>query len=209
MDDPHHAIIKRVPDPLKDSVAWRETHDREYQRIVCDRFGIADARALVIQAHQRPVTASSKCLVVQTNFITHEAQNALLKVLEEPPLSTSFLFIVPLDLILLPTLQSRFQTEAGAGDTVGVTESATAIFQAFAAQSYKDRLATIEQQLKRKDIIWQRAMKLGLIDQLQRERSLRSPLTVMVAQTLLTRGASNKMLLEALALTLPGSLSVR
>jgi DNA polymerase III delta prime subunit len=41
--------------------------------------------------------------------MTNEAQNALLKTLEEPPADAMFFFIVPAPEVLLPTLRSRAQ----------------------------------------------------------------------------------------------------
>ncbi len=51
---------------------------------------------------------SRKVFIIETNFITEGAQNALLKVFEEPTAGTHFFIISPQD-ILLPTLRSRMQ----------------------------------------------------------------------------------------------------
>ncbi len=50
-----------------------------------------------------------KIFIIQADFITEEAQNALLKVFEEPTAGTHFFIISPQD-ILLPTLLSRVHT---------------------------------------------------------------------------------------------------
>ena len=49
-----------------------------------------------------------KIFVIQTNIITEEAQNALLKIFEEPTPDTHFFILMPQD-ILLPTFRSRMQ----------------------------------------------------------------------------------------------------
>jgi DNA polymerase III delta prime subunit len=48
--------------------------------------------------------------VIEADFITEEAQNALLKVFEEPTPGTHFFILSPQD-ILLPTLRSRMVVE--------------------------------------------------------------------------------------------------
>ena len=56
----------------------------------------------------RQVEISRKVFIIQAEIITEEAQNALLKVFEEPTSGTHFFIIAPQD-ILLPTLRSRMQ----------------------------------------------------------------------------------------------------
>lgn len=59
-----------------------------------------------------PVSATVRWRIVyieQAEHMTKEAQNALLKLLEEPPLDTIFLLTVVSDQVLLPTIRSRVQ----------------------------------------------------------------------------------------------------
>ncbi len=51
---------------------------------------------------------AKKIFIIQADFISHEAQNSLLKVFEEPTAGTHFFIISPQE-ILLPTLRSRMQ----------------------------------------------------------------------------------------------------
>lgn len=70
-------------------------------------FGIDDARDLKKWASGKPLVGEIKVSVIIAKSITHEAQNALLKVLEEPPAGT-YIFINLENLGgLLPTLISR------------------------------------------------------------------------------------------------------
>ncbi len=89
---------------------------REYQR-----FGIDEARELrdrassralrrVRRTHRRQAEDGRRIFVIATPSITNEAQNALLKTLEEPPADAMFFFILPAPETLLPTLRSRAQT---------------------------------------------------------------------------------------------------
>jgi len=55
--------------------------------------------------------SQAKYIVIETKKIPHTTQNALLKVLEEPPKNIYFVIIVPSKSILLPTVLSRLTVE--------------------------------------------------------------------------------------------------
>jgi DNA polymerase III gamma/tau subunit len=92
--------------------------DRRYET-----FTIDDARELKAKASMRPVTdynsandskstsnqigGGKKIFVLTMNGITVEAQNALLKLLEEPPEYTHFFLVIPSAHLLLLTVKSR------------------------------------------------------------------------------------------------------
>ncbi len=167
------------------------------------QFGIDLVRALIQSAHRRPQGEDEEQLImVATEFITEEAQQALLKIIEEPPVSTKFVFVLPHGYTLLPTLESRFERQEG-GEVV-LNDS---VFQAFLDSSYAMRMVAIEESSKKKDHVWQAAIKRGLIAYMRTRSKDMSQDTLRgleyVARLLLTRGASNKFLLEHLALTLP------
>ena len=69
---------------------------------------IDDARELRALHDVRPVHSSGKKIfIIRTDSINNEAQNALLKLLEEPASYAHFIFIIPSRHLLLPTVQSR------------------------------------------------------------------------------------------------------
>ncbi len=74
-----------------------------------ETFTIDDARAIKSLAITRPVTDldGKKMFVLQMNGVTIEAQNALLKLLEEPPEYAHFFLVIPSAHLLLPTVRSR------------------------------------------------------------------------------------------------------
>jgi DNA polymerase III delta prime subunit len=82
---------------------------------VYETFTIDDARELKSLAGTRPIMANSnsvdlagkKIFILTMNGITVEAQNALLKLLEEPPEYAHFFLIIPSAHLLLPTVKSR------------------------------------------------------------------------------------------------------
>jgi hypothetical protein len=200
MNYSHHANLHKVNDVvsfvLDIPTVGVEVYDQYFEKL-----GINDARELVRLAYGRPSKDEKLCLVVRANFINLEAQNALLKILEEPPESSQFIFVLPNDFTVLPTLASRFnQVHNLRNDTNGQT----AEFDTFLVSGYKDRLAAIDLSVKNKDSVWQRAIKSGLIAYLKSDgrRQINYKELEFVARTLLTRGASNKMLLEHMSLLL-------
>ena len=71
--------------------------------------GIAESQERKsFKSHLEARLPSKKIFIIQTDFITEEAQNSLLKVFEEPTKGTHFFIISPQD-NLLPTLRSRMQ----------------------------------------------------------------------------------------------------
>ena len=81
---PHHAVLFSASEPLVVSIDGYETiavHNQYRQA----QFGIDDVRALISVAYRRPEGAEvERLLLVATEFITEEAQQALLKLIEEP-----------------------------------------------------------------------------------------------------------------------------
>ena len=73
------------------------------------QFGVEEARELRERAGSRPVAGPYRVFVVATPSMTMEAQNTLLKTLEEPPAGAMFFFIIPAPDTLLATLRSRAQ----------------------------------------------------------------------------------------------------
>ena len=73
------------------------------------QFGVDEARDIAERASSRPLDGARRLFILAMPDMTTEAQNALLKTLEEPPADAMFFFIVPSPLTLLPTLLSRMQ----------------------------------------------------------------------------------------------------
>lgn len=81
-----------------------DVYVREYAR-----FGADDARVLKERAMLRSTSGGRRVFIIVTPGMTTEAQNALLKTLEEPPADSMFFFVVSSPQSLLPTLRSRMQ----------------------------------------------------------------------------------------------------
>jgi hypothetical protein len=90
----------------KEGIATEANPDlyvREYRQ-----FGIDDAHELRARASSRAV-GDRRVFVISVGGMTSEAQNALLKTLEEPPDDALFIFLVPAPETLLATVRSRSQ----------------------------------------------------------------------------------------------------
>lgn len=71
-------------------------------------FNIEDARELKSFHDTRPIGVTGKKIFsIYMNAVTNEAQNALLKLLEEPSDYAHFFIIIPSAHLLLPTVKSR------------------------------------------------------------------------------------------------------
>lgn len=202
----HHAYL------LIGAVPWARAQIPEDDRTigtdvalnVYERMGIDDARALIDLASRAPLTRPVRVFMIEAQGLTVEAQNALLKLFEEPSLTTRFYLIVPTADALLPTLRSRLlllDTEAGSTELNEVTK-------VFLAASYAERLDMIADRAKRKDDAWMSALFAGL------ERYAHSTHNAAVMRDACmanaaskSAGASKKMLLEHLALSIENGIS--
>lgn len=200
----HHALLYRAPAVSHETAVplLPLLNATEVEYVEIDAFGIDDVRALTSLAYRTPSIGDKLGVVVIVKSITVEAEQALLKLLEEPPSTTAFLFCVPESVFLLPTLLSRFNEVSGS-----VVRTITPSFTAFAALPIPARITEVGERLTAKDLLWQQELKQGLLAYLASSKT-KLPAAVMatlyyVAEHLLSRGASNKQLLEELAFTLP------
>jgi DNA polymerase III delta prime subunit len=71
-------------------------------------IGIKEIRQLQKSIYLKPLQSTHKAVILKhAELLTHEAQNALLKTLEEPPDNTLIMLCTYSEDILLPTIQSR------------------------------------------------------------------------------------------------------
>ncbi len=72
-------------------------------------FGIDEARNISERAAMHAVASARRIFIIVADTITHEAQNALLKTLEEAPGNALFIILHPSPETLLSTVRSRAQ----------------------------------------------------------------------------------------------------
>ena len=162
----------------------------EVHALNTERFGIADARGLKDLAYQSG-TGGRRCFQITARSLTREAQNALLKLCEDPPPGVSFQLAVPKLNCLIPTLRSRFSLKS----TATAPTCDLSVAKDFTSLTPADRIALIAAKIKAADSQWQTDLIKGLEVLISAEDQL--------ARTALTRfitygdasGASKKRLL--------------
>jgi hypothetical protein len=210
----HHAYY--VEGPLELFSAYQqairaanhiEPHDPGFTARFYEKFGIEEARSLLELASLR-VGEGRSVFYIGVSSMTSEAQQALLKLLEEPQLGVHFIFLLPHG-TLLPTLRSRFLPYPEQLPQQYVSKSA----KEFLALPYAKRSAWItsfieshEDEDPREHV---RALFAGLEQVLQKDAAknitVRQSLEDIAhfRQYLFDRASSLKMLLEHLAARLP------
>lgn len=97
-------------------------------------FGIEEARQLKLLSSRKSV-GKMKIFFIASRHLTLEAQNALLKVFEDPPADTYFFLVTKEESFIEPTLLSRIKaTRLSGAETTAVDE------EKFLSSSTRERL---------------------------------------------------------------------
>lgn len=106
-----------------------------------ETLGIDESRRIKeLHASKAFVAGTKRIFIIETSGITHEAQNSLLKIFEEPHEFTHFFIIMPSASMLLPTLRSRlYIIESEKGEHEGLVDT-----EKFLKLSAKDRIAYVD-----------------------------------------------------------------
>lgn len=72
-----------------------------------DSFAISDCDFIKEWHKSMPISGKKKICIIGTKFINREAEQSLLKIIEEPNLHTHFFIVVPDSSLLLSTILSR------------------------------------------------------------------------------------------------------
>jgi DNA polymerase III delta prime subunit len=167
--------------------------------IVRDQFSIGDARELSELSASMPVSGETRVFVIAARTLASEAQNALLKLFEEPPRSARFVLVLPHSSSLLPTLRSRLSVETSAAPQ----QMPNTAFEAFKKATYAARLASVAEIAKNKDAHMIEAILKGAEYEADATRNKELLAAVVFARSYAAlKGSSLKMLLEAIALSL-------
>ncbi|MGI5978799.1 MAG: hypothetical protein ACOX66_04795 [Oscillospiraceae bacterium] len=96
---------------------------------------IEQIRQMVLDAYARPQIAERKVYVVKdAQFMNTAAQNAALKILEEPPVHDVFILCVESEEALLPTIRSRCVTLRAGGEKYVVRDELAGEYLLLAAK---------------------------------------------------------------------------
>lgn len=185
---------------------WGIKHiPREYQKkntstrfFDYDSMTIGHARELIREANLKAADGGQHVFVLSAKNILREAQNALLKLFEDPNPDTIFYLILQNEETLLLTLRSRLH--------VLHTENAVPEkkdFGEFLSLGPADRLKIIEKKIKEEDTVWVKNIATGVeVHAHKTEDSEIIKNALMLSRYIETKGASKKMLLEHVALSL-------
>lgn len=177
-----------------------------------ETLGIDEARSIKEAQSTASFSGKHKFFILCATTMTHEAQNALLKIFEEPTKGTHFFLIIPQKEALLPTLTSRvFLVE---DLHINEDDEARTLAEKFVESSLDARFAmakklaekkggeTLDRGLFRRvfdnieQILYARTQKDGEVSsQVFRE-------IYLAKMYLADRGSSPKMLLEHIAIVL-------
>ncbi|MES2225309.1 MAG: hypothetical protein V4480_00680 [Patescibacteria group bacterium] len=103
-------------------------------------FSVDDARRLMDTAYRSASGDRGRVVVASATRIFHEAQNALLKLFEEPPEGVTLILVIPSAGLLLPTLRSRLlDLPEGDGGTESRKSEVSGIAQRFLTADEDER----------------------------------------------------------------------
>jgi hypothetical protein len=214
----HHAYFYEGPLGLLDALVadartlfkFEGVHNPDLHVRTFEKFGIDDSHALRSLSSFK--SAGGRALfIIGIGSITSEAQQALLKLFEEPPQGNVFVLLLPHG-ALLPTLRSRLLPYPGSLETNNATSSLGV--KKFLASTYKTHSATITALLKDDEGAKERVRELllglekELYASLQKSKGKKEYREALediakVRSYVSDRSPSLKMLLEHLAATLP------
>jgi len=191
--------------------------------VVVMKYGLLsvdDARRVSLLAAGKAFAGEHKVVITAASRAYHEAQNALLKLFEEPPAGTYLFLIMPTLGGLLPTLRSRVQVLKGTVPQLrsGRQEIANAAEQFLAATKEK-RSALIKKLTSGKDEEERRENReeaLAIVNGIEavaylsgrgtsRHREMLEEIQVLRGH-LYDRSAPVRMILEHLSLVIPEGL---
>jgi len=175
-------------------------------RIDRDVFGIDDARFVTTFQSRRATIGGKKIIMLTCRSMTREAQNALLKVFEEPTPHTYFFLVTGIVRVLLPTLRSRlFEL------THKIEERVSEHARTFLSSASSERLVFLEKIVHDKDTETARILLDEILSELYgggiaaagRAHTYALEEVIRARQCLGRRGSSLKLLLEHIALVIP------
>lgn len=227
----HHAFVieAEAEKGIEVAQAWAEKElgmeIKNNPDVVVMRYGllsVEDARGVAELAAGKAFAGEHKVIIISASRAYHEAQNALLKLFEEPPQGTYLFLIFPSLGGLLPTLRSRVQilSNSHVGHPMSHTSEAA---EEFMKASKEKRSALIKKLTSGKDEEERRENReeaLAIVNGIEaiayrhRGDSLREPQSVSsllndiaaLRTHLYDRSAPVRMILEHLSLVIPKGL---
>lgn len=195
------AVVADVEAFLSGELGIVRQANPDFHFAVHESFGVDESRELAAAQGLRPVMGDRKVFVLAIRGITHEAQNALLKVFEEPTPGAHFFVVSPSSRILLPTLRSRMVVVTHLSALQSGEAQAVADAKAFMSLGVKDRMALVQPIVEEKDRPRAEAFLQALIGELRTAGKVKAVREVLpLLGYLKDRASSLKLILERAAL---------
>lgn len=112
----HSYVVEGDPSLLANELLWflesRGEIEKQSQDVICqmyESFTMEDSRVIKDWHNKLGITSGKRICILAAKFINKEAEQALLKIIEEPAIDTHFFMVVPDSSVLLPTIISRVQ----------------------------------------------------------------------------------------------------
>lgn len=196
----HHATLLRgdfdeACAALRDALQFdfQSVADPDISYIHTDALSIEEVRDLSSRALQMPVLRDYMTFIVASDTINTQAQNALLKLTEDPPTHARFIFILPHSAPLFGTLRSRF-------NVIDVGTATTE--KGVATESFATRMKDIARMAKDKDNAgMEQLLRTAELSVHARPGSRASKALITARRYIESNGSSPKMLLENLAIS--------
>jgi len=209
MKEVHHAIVAEgegdsgkdwVYTFIEEKLNMTTKANPDVHLIERDRFSVADARILKEQAYQTAF-GSSQVFIIMCETVLREAQNALLKLFEEPAEGTHFILLVPNRHHLLPTVTSRLSYAGKIPKKLSELELAEQFLKGTISERVKLITPIVKDKDRKQARIFLDALEYTLHTDIHANTSALKE--VAFVRTYIGDNASSlKMLLEHLAVTL-------
>jgi DNA polymerase III delta prime subunit len=202
------AALKEISSFAEKVLLVRTRANPDFTLFLANTLSIDTAREIAGVAALRPAGGGRRVIVAVSNQMTLEAQNALLKTIEEPGEGTHFFIVVPGEGRIIPTLRSRLHSVTLGGPRERA-EGAR-----FLAESLPTRLAFArelsdeigDEKRVREDVVsFLNSLEAALQPALLKSAPPISAARILMEsrRMLLSRGMPVRMILEHLAVTLP------
>ena len=201
------AILEKLHNFFDKELHFNIHNNSDYWFKEFDSIGVDDARLISGMQQKRAAMGNKKLFVIAFNSITREAQNALLKVFEEPTEDTYFFLITHSTSSLLPTLKSRMSHSIIYSNS---NEKISKMAQKFLKGNPAERIKCIKKIIDSETSKAEALLMLSEIEKCVHELILDKKLEFTQVEELYKvksylndTSASVKMLLEHLSLVLP------
>ncbi len=140
--------VQHLKDFLKEKFNISHTQNPDFFHEKYETLGIDESRKIKENHLSKSfIEGGKRIFIIECSGITHEAQNSLLKIFEEPNEDSHFFLIMPTIDVLLPTLRSRLSILNEPNETQDV--EILKEVENFLKLSKKDKVAYVDNLVKR------------------------------------------------------------